>query len=74
MTNFIIGRQQIFDRASNIYAYELFFRGNNFDLSDNHEATLATHQIITDSILEIGLNNVVGEHKAFINFTTQNIL
>ncbi len=74
MTNFIIGRQQIFDRASNIYAYELVFRGNNFDLSDNHEATLATHQIITDSILEIGLNNVVGEHKAFINFTTQNIL
>lgn len=74
MTNFIIGRQQIFDKNLNISAYELFFRGNNFDLSDDCEATLATHQVITDSILEIGLNNIVGEHKAFINFTTQNIL
>ncbi|MDD5229069.1 MAG: HDOD domain-containing protein [Methylococcales bacterium] len=74
MNNFIIGRQQIFDRDSKIYAYELFFRGNNLDLFDNHEATQATHSVITDSILEIGLNNIVGEHKAFINFTTQNIL
>ncbi|MDD5229066.1 MAG: EAL domain-containing protein [Methylococcales bacterium] len=74
MTNFIIGRQQIFDKNLNISAYELFFRGNNFDLSNNHEATLATHQVMTDSILEIGLNNIVDEHKAFINFTTQNIL
>ena len=74
MTSFIIGRQQIFDKNLNISAYELFFRGNNFDLSDSREATLATHQVITDSILEIGLNNIVGEHKAFINFTTQNIL
>jgi len=74
MNNFIIGRQQIFGREANIYAYELLFRGDNFDLFDNHEATQATHQVITDSILEIGLNNIVGEHKAFINFTTQNIL
>ncbi len=74
MNNFIIGRQQIFNREANIYAYELLFRGNNFDLFDEHEATQATHQVITDSILEIGLNNLVGEHKAFINFTTQNIL
>ncbi len=74
MTNFIIGRQQIFDNNLNVLAYELFFRGNHFNLSDNHEATQATHQVITDSILEIGLNNIVGEHKVFINFTTQNIL
>ena len=74
MTNFIIGRQQILDKKLNISAYELFFRGDNFDLSNQDEATQATHQVITDSILEIGLNNIVGEHKAFINFTTQNIL
>ncbi len=74
MNNFIIGRQQIFDKDSNVYAYELLFRGNDFDLVNNHEATRATHQVITDAILEIGLNNIVGEHKAFINFTTQNIL
>ncbi|NOT12698.1 MAG: HDOD domain-containing protein [Methylococcaceae bacterium] len=74
MADFIIGRQQIFDQKLNIFAYELLFRGNEFDLNNKNEATQATNQIITDSILELGLNNLVGSHKAFINFTTQNIL
>jgi c-di-GMP phosphodiesterase len=74
MADFIIGRQQIFDKDLNIFAYELLFRGKDFDLTDKDGATQATNQIITDSILEMGLKNLVGSHKAFINFTTQNIL
>ena len=74
MADFIIGRQQILDQKLAIFAYELLFRGNDFDLDDKNEASQATNQIITDSILEIGLNKLVGQHKAFINFTTLNIL
>lgn len=74
MADFLIGRQQILDQKLNIYAYELLFRGKDFDLNNKSEATQATNQIITDSILELGLNNLVGSHKAFINFTSQNIL
>ena len=74
MSDFIIGRQQILDSKLNIYAYELLFRGQDYDLTKNSEATQATNQVITDSILELGLNNLVGSQKAFINFTTQNIL
>jgi EAL and modified HD-GYP domain-containing signal transduction protein len=74
MADFIIGRQQILDRDLKIYAYELLFRGQGFDLNDRDEATQATNQIITDSILEIGINNIVEDHRAVINFTTQNIL
>lgn len=74
MTDFIIGRQQIFDQKLNIFAYELLFRGKDFDLNQKDGATKATNQIITDSILEIGLNNIAGPHKVFINFTAQNIL
>ncbi|TAN68324.1 MAG: HDOD domain-containing protein [Methylobacter sp.] len=74
MADIIIGRQQIFDQKLNIYAYELLFRGNDFDLSQKDDATQATNQVITDTILELGLNNIVGPHKAFVNFTTQNIL
>jgi EAL and modified HD-GYP domain-containing signal transduction protein len=74
MADIIIGRQQIFDRKLNIYAYELLFRGNDFDLNHKDGATQATNQVITDTILELGLNTIVGPHKAFINFTTQNIL
>jgi len=74
MADIIIGRQQIFDQKLNIYAYELLFRGNDFDLNHKEGATQATNQVITDTILELGLNTIVGPHKAFINFTTQNIL
>ncbi len=74
MADFIIGRQQILDRNLNIFAYELLFRGEGFNLNDREEATQATNQIITDAIIEMGINNIVDEHRAFINFTTQNIL
>ena len=74
MADIIIGRQQIFDQKLSIYAYELLFRGADFDLHNNESATQATNQVITDTILELGLNSIVGSHKAFINFTTQNIL
>lgn len=74
MADFLIGRQQILDQKLNIYAYELLFRGKDLDLTNKNDATQATNQIITDSILEFGLNNLVGTHKAFINFTSQNIL
>lgn len=74
MADFIIGRQQILDRDLNVYAYELLFRGQGFDLNDKDEATQATNQIVTDAIIEIGINNIVDENRAFINFTTQNIL
>ncbi|WP_150048006.1 MULTISPECIES: EAL and HDOD domain-containing protein [Methylomonas] len=74
MTDFLIGRQQILDKNLNTYAYEILFRGNDFDLSQKDGATSATNQVITDLLLEIGLKDLVGPHLAFINFTEQNIL
>ncbi|QWF71602.1 EAL domain-containing protein [Methylomonas paludis] len=74
MTAFFIGRQQIFDSKLETFAYELLFRGTHFDLSAPEEATHATNQVISDTILQIGLNEIVGPHKAFINFTDQNLL
>ena len=74
MTDFLIGRQQIFDKDLNICAYEILFRGQDFDLNEKNQATLATNQVITDTILELGINKLVDHHKAFINFTNQNIL
>lgn len=74
MTDFLIGRQQILDSNLNIFAYEILFRGSHFDLNKQNDATSATNQVITDTIVEIGLNEIVGPHKAFINFTAQNLL
>ena len=74
MNNFVIGRQQIYTEKQEIFAYEILFRGSHFDLTAPDQATYATNQVITDAILEIGLNHIVGPHKAFINFTEQNLL
>lgn len=74
MKDILIGRQQILDCKLNTFAYEILFRGDHFDLSKKEGAASATNQVITDTILEIGLNELVGPHFAFINFTAQNIL
>lgn len=74
MSDILIGRQQILDRHQNIFAYEILFRGQGIDLSELEGAADATNQVITDTLLEIGLNNIVGPTKAFINFTARNLL
>ncbi len=74
INDFIIGRQQICTDEKDIFAYEILFRGNQYDLSAPEQAAYATNQVITDAVLEIGLNQIVGPHKAFINFTEQNLL
>ena len=74
MTDILIGRQQIFDKNLDIYAYEILFRGQDYDLTETSQASQATNQVITDTILELGINRLVDSHKAFINFTHQNIL
>ncbi len=74
MKDILVGRQQILDTQMQVFAYEILFRGKDFDLSEKEGATSATNQILTDTLLEIGLNSIVGSSKAFVNFTAQNIL
>ncbi|MGZ4958046.1 MAG: EAL and HDOD domain-containing protein [Methylomonas sp.] len=74
MTDILIGRQQILDSNLSIFAYEILFRGRHFDLNAIDGGTNATNQVITDTLVEIGLNEIVGPHKAFINFTSRNLL
>lgn len=74
MTNFLIGRQPIYDRQHNVFAYELLFRDENNRAPALDEGTRASNQIIVDTLLEHGLHRIVGSHRAFINFTRDNIL
>jgi EAL and modified HD-GYP domain-containing signal transduction protein len=65
-----VGRQPIFNKDLNVYAYELLFRSGD---QANHAVILggdsATAQVVLNAFMEIGLSNLVGEHKAFLNFT-----
>jgi EAL and modified HD-GYP domain-containing signal transduction protein len=74
MDDFLIGRQQIFDRDQNIFGYELLFRHASGMGALAFGNTAASNQVIVDSLLEQGLDKVIGPHRAFINFTRENIL
>jgi c-di-GMP-related signal transduction protein len=65
----LVARQAIFDRERRVYGYELLFRShpgrNEFD---GTEGGLATKQVLANTLLVIGLDNLVGTKKAFVNF------
>ena len=70
-----IGRQPIVDRALTLHAYELLFRKNS---TQNSAAIIdqeqATAQVIVNAFIDIGIQNLVGKHKAFINFSEHLLL
>ncbi len=67
MDQAFVGRQPIFDRDLNVYAYELLFRAGTANAAGEVDDTLATSQVVLNTFTELGLEHIVGEHKAFIN-------
>jgi c-di-GMP-related signal transduction protein len=64
-----VARQAIFDRARQLYGYELLFRSDgDHNEFDGTESGSATTQVIANSLLSIGLENIVCGKKAFVNF------
>lgn len=64
-----VARQPIFDKNHKVVAYELLFRSsmsNSFSYSDGDRATI---EVIKNSFINIGIDKIVGDKKAFINFT-----
>lgn len=73
-----IGRQPIFDNNLAIYAYELLYRGGQKNESGAEsgqpfDGDAATAQVMLNAFIEVGLDNLVGKSKAFLNYT-QKIL
>jgi c-di-GMP-related signal transduction protein len=64
-----VARQPIFDRTRQVYAYELLFRSDEVrNEFDSTESGSATTQVIANSLLTIGLENVACGKKIFLNF------
>ena len=70
----LLARQPIFDTQLNIFAYELLFRSAAGDNADHMDADQATSMVMLNTFSEVGIENVVGHHKAFINYTHNLIL
>jgi EAL and modified HD-GYP domain-containing signal transduction protein len=65
----LVARQAIFDRDRRVHGYELLFRSDaGHNEFDGTEAGLATKVVLANSLLVIGLENLVGVKKAFVNF------
>ena len=75
MEDAFIGRQAILDQRKNVYAYEILFRSglkNAFD--PNLDGNVATQSVMVNAMLDFGMNKLVSDKHAFINFTEQNLL
>ena len=73
--NVFVARQAILDRAGQLHGYELLFRSddsnNQFDGTDSASATT---QVMANSLLAIGLENILCGKKAFFNFDRDLLL
>jgi len=63
-----IARQPIFDRAMNVYGYELLFRTDEQASSYGLATAESSTATVLGGLFELGLNQIVGEKRAFINF------
>ena len=64
-----VGRQAIFDRSGKVTAYELLFRSGETNRAMIVDSDMATAQVLTNTFMELGIDTVVGDKRAFVNFS-----
>ncbi|MFA6687574.1 MAG: diguanylate phosphodiesterase, partial [Desulfuromonas sp.] len=69
MANIFIGRQPIFDRKMRVIAYELLYRHADVDRAIISDFDAASSEVVVNSLIDIGLDRLVGHAKAYCNFT-----
>ncbi len=63
-----MARQPILRPDGRIFAYELLYRSSANNAFDGEDPSVATARVIANSYLSIGMDRLVGNHRAFINF------
>ncbi len=69
MVDIFVGRQPIFDRNMRVCAYELLYRHGFVDHAVITDFDAASSEVVVNSLVEVGLDRLVGNKKAFCNFT-----
>ena len=68
MQEIFLARQPIVDRKESLFAFELLFRsGNKMAEAGVVDDTQATAQVMVNAFGEMGIAEVLGAHKGFIN-------
>ncbi len=68
-----IGRQPIFDRTEKIFAFELLYRNGDMNIFPDIDGDYATTEVLINSFLTIGVEELANGRPCFINFT-ENLL
>lgn len=69
-----IGRQPIFDRNLEICGYELLYRDGPENRARIVDADRASSQTLLHAFLEMGIDDLCGPHRAYVNLTQEVIL
>ena len=69
MSEALVGRQPIYDRELEVYGYELLFRRTFEETAQFDDGDSATSRVIQSAFHTIGMRDVVGDRRAFVNLT-----
>jgi c-di-GMP phosphodiesterase len=72
--NTFVGRQPILGPNLKTVGYEVLYRNCDSDSATIQDEELATAQVLLNTYLDIGLEQVVGTHLAFLNIPKQFLL
>jgi c-di-GMP phosphodiesterase len=64
-----VGRQPIYRDGVDVFGYELLSRDSELNRADLSDGDKATARLLLNTFLDIGLDQIVGPHLAFINVT-----
>ncbi len=64
-----VGRQPIYNQHLDVVAYELLYRDSSQNSAGRADGDAATSKLLINTLLEIGLDNLVGDRPAYVNFT-----
>jgi EAL and modified HD-GYP domain-containing signal transduction protein len=69
-----VARQPIFHRAKNVHGYELLFRSGQENKYTGTDGDACTRDVIASSFVDIGLDELTGGARGFVNFTRNLLL
>jgi EAL and modified HD-GYP domain-containing signal transduction protein len=74
MQAIFIGRQPILDRKHDLVAYELSFRAGQTAGANAADDVSATANVIVNSYIDLGVQNVLGQQRGFINVSPELLM
>lgn len=69
-----VARQPIFDRKQQVVAYELLYRARDEQQADFSDPDQATTAVFVNTFMDIGLERVTGQRRAYVNLTRPYLL